>query len=195
LTGVSTLFIDILSGFVPDGNYIITVTNANQFTFTTGASGFASGSFAFGTLPAVGEYSMTSAGGTQWKIITAQNNYIAGTLTAYVYPFSSFNSETQAAGGNAGRSSIWTVDYYNGVPVSGTTGLSGGGAGGGGATASNTFSSGGNGGDSVIAGGGGGGGAGSGVNRNSGLGGSGGAGLVIFVYGSAIENVESQIIF
>jgi hypothetical protein len=192
VTGQS-VFIDFTSGGALDGTYVVTVVTSTQFRVTTAASGFISrGFFNFGPLPPISDFALTVSGPNNLSFTTAQSTYLFGTVTLYVYPL--VGEGFSAPGGSSGVSVLSSVDYYNGVAVSGTVGISGGGGGGGAITTSSTdpLTVGGSGGSSVVGGGGGGGGAG---KTGSGDGGGGGAGLVLFVYGGAIENVESQIIF
>jgi hypothetical protein len=191
-TGQS-VFIDFTSGGALDGTYVVTVVTSTQFRVTTAASGFISnGFFNFGPLPPISDFALTVSGPNNLSFTTAQSTYLFGTVTLNVYPLVGEGFSTP--GGSSGVSVLSSVDYYNGVAVSGTVGISGGGGGGGAITTSSTdpLTVGGRGGSSVVGGGGGGGGAG---KTGSGDGGGGGAGLVLFVYGGAIENVESQIIF
>ncbi len=184
-------FVDFLSGTALDGTYFLQTATTNQFTFNTVASGSTSGSFVLGTLPVVQDYTVTVVSSNTLRITTAANNYIRGTLTLYLFPL--FGGGSLGFGGNSGMSSIWTTNYYNGALSTVTRGTSGGGGGGGGITTSSSSSTipGGAGGSSLVGGGGGGGGSG---KTQSGDGGSGGAALVVFVYASAVENIETQII-
>jgi hypothetical protein len=184
---------------VPSGNYVVTVISPTDFSFVapgaTGSTPTTITVFIGQTRPAAGNYTVTvnnadaitlslaGATGTSYTIGTVEMVRTAqGTLAG--------------SGGNGGMLAEWTYTSLNGVPASGVIGPGGGGGGGGGAyvPSGNTVAQGGAGGDGGIGAGGGGGGSSTTTTVVAADSGSGGAGLVIFVYGVGFGSSSAQLI-